>query len=248
MRHKAIFSGLSLVLVALMFLAGCTSSNDYQSEIPTTSSAYSLQKGPIAIISHDWDSKSSVEGVVKNIGDKPIDEAEIIFKFYDSNGDFIVEDKDTLRNLEPGYNRTFWIYGLSPTKEIQSYKLSIGDYSIRPRTTPAVQSPYKYQTGPVAIISHQMSIVPKESRNDIKVTGVAKNIGSDSLKWVEIIVDFYDVSGNNIHSSFEKISDMTPNRDYEFVVDFFTKPNQISLYSDESKLVDSYILYINYTE
>ncbi len=248
MRHKAFFSGLSLVLMALIFLAGCTSSNDYQSGIPTTSSVYFLQKGPIAIINHDWDSSSSVEGVVKNIGEKPIDEVEIKAKFYDSNGDFILEDKDILHNLEPGYNRTFWIYGLSPTKEIQSYKLSIGDYSVRPRTTPAVQSPYKYQSGPVAIISHQMTIIPKESRNDIEVTGVAKNIGADSLEWVEIIVDFYDVSGNKIHSSFKKISDMAPNRNYDFVVDFFKSANQITWYSDESKIVDSYILYINYKE
>ena len=70
-------------------------------------------------------------------------------------------------------------------------------------------------TEELAILSHKMSWT---SYGSLKVTGTAKNVGSERLSWASIDCRFYDSAGNQVDKSSDYMSDLDPGQTWAFEV------------------------------
>ena len=106
---------------------------------------------------------------------------------------------------------------------------------------------YEYEEWPVVVVNSTMTIEPRGEYNEIRVKGLGKNIGSYTLESVWIHADFYDASGNIVHSTNSgRIRDVR-NGEFEFEVLFFQHPGMHTWYEDESLITESYKLRIEST-
>ncbi|ODS36684.1 MAG: hypothetical protein A7315_14010 [Candidatus Altiarchaeales archaeon WOR_SM1_79] len=126
---------VSALLVAVIFISGCTTETEYQPGTPSggekQTETKSASEEKIKILDHEMVrgefGNLMVVGTAENVGDKQLSYAEIRVRFYDKDDVLLETFMDNINDVGPGQKWRFEVmYPGMDTQKVDHYDIGVG--------------------------------------------------------------------------------------------------------------------------